>query len=58
MELRLINDAGTSTLSADAVLAVIPNSGVVWIDFEHTDEAGMALLASLITVYPTDLQDC
>jgi magnesium transporter len=58
VELRLINDAGTSTLSADAVPGVVPSSGVVWIDFDHTDEAGMALLASLIKVYPADVQDC
>jgi magnesium transporter len=58
VEVRLINDAGTSTLSANAVPGVVSGGGVVWIDFDHTDDDGMALLASLITVYPTDVQDC
>jgi magnesium transporter len=58
VELRLISDAGTSTLSADAVPGVVPGSGVVWIDFDHTDDAGMALLGGLIKVYPSDVQDC
>jgi magnesium transporter len=58
VELRLINDAGTSALPADTVAGVVSRGGMVWIDFDHTDDAGMALLASLIKVYPADVQDC
>jgi magnesium transporter len=58
VEVRLINEAGTRTLPADEVPAAVSRGGVVWVDLEHTDEPGMALLASLIKVYPADVQDC
>jgi hypothetical protein len=58
VEVRLINDGESLTLPADAVPGVVSQGGVVWIDFDHTDEDGMALLASLIKVYPADVQDC
>jgi hypothetical protein len=40
------------------VPAVVSRGGVVRVDFDHTGEPGMALLTSLITVYPADVQDC
>jgi magnesium transporter len=58
VEVRLINDGESLTLPADAVPEAVSRGGVVWIDFDHTDEDGMALLANLIKVYPADLQDC
>jgi Mg2+ and Co2+ transporter CorA len=58
VEVRLINDAGTRALPADAVHEVRSHDGVLWIDFDHTEAEGMALLADLIKVYPADVQDC
>jgi Mg2+ and Co2+ transporter CorA len=35
-----------------------PADGLVWIDLDHSDEQGMALLPQLCNVQPTDLEDC
>ena len=46
-------------LPATSVQEVLSQQdGIVWIDFDHTDEQGMALLADLIEVNAADLQDC
>ena len=38
--------------------AFAPTDGLVWIDLDHNDEQGMALLPQLFDVRPTDLEDC
>jgi Mg2+ and Co2+ transporter CorA len=59
VEARLINAAGTRSLPADEVpAAVTHDGGIVWVDLDHTDEAGMALLGKMIKVFPADIQDC
>jgi magnesium transporter len=59
MEICWITEAGIKTLPADAVPDVVSRAdGVVWVDLEHTDEAGMALLTDLVNVQPHDLEDC
>src|SRR5207237_10111333 len=50
--------AGARTLPADRVAAAVAEGNVVWVDFDHTEEPGMALLGSLIKAYPADVQDC
>jgi magnesium transporter len=59
VEIRLIGKAGAWPVPADAVHEVVSrDDGLVWIDFNHTEEEGMTLLTGLIKVYPEDLQDC
>jgi len=59
VEVRLVGQAGTEELSANSVQEVLSEpDGIVWIDFDHTDVDGMALLADLIKVDAADLQDC
>ena len=38
--------------------AVAEGDGLVWVDFDHTDEQGMSLLTQLFEVRLADLQDC
>jgi len=59
VEARLILAGDTRPLQPDAVAdAATGDEGVVWLDFDHTDEAGMALLTKLVRVFQADLQDC
>jgi len=59
VEARLISTTGTRCLAVGEVpVEFSRDDGIVWVDFDHTDDAGMALLASLIKVYPSDVQDC
>ena len=59
MELRLMTPGGARPVLPDAVAeAVAAGDGIVWIDFDHTDEAGMGLLTELVKARPADLQDC
>ena len=59
VELRLVGQAGIQVLPANSVQEVLSQQdGIVWIDFDHTDMQGMALLADLIKVNAADLQDC
>jgi magnesium transporter len=59
MDVRWITDAGVRPLPASAVLEVVSRGeGIVWIDLDHTDEEGLALLADLINVRPTDVEEC
>ena len=37
---------------------VSPANGLVWIDFDHTDEQGIALLPQLFAVRATDVEAC
>ena len=43
------NDAGKAVASAE---------GLVWIDFDHTEESGMAMLPDLFDVRAADVADC
>jgi magnesium transporter len=59
VDVRVIGEAGTRPVPVDALPDVVSLDGaVVWVDFDHTDEPGMALLTDLVKVYPEDLQDC
>ncbi len=59
MEARLISSTGTRALSISEVRdAATRDSGTLWLDFDHTEEDGIALLAELIDVRPADLEEC
>ena len=38
--------------------AVASGDGLVWVDFDHTDESGMAMLPDLFDVHSADVADC
>ena len=59
MEARLISPAGAASLSATEIRdAAARDGGTLWLDFDHTDEDSMALLAELIEVKASDIQEC
>jgi hypothetical protein len=59
MEARLISSAGAASLSMPEIRdAAARDGGTLWLDFDHTDEDGMALLGELIDVRPSDIQEC
>jgi Mg2+ and Co2+ transporter CorA len=59
MEARLISPAGGASLSMTEIRdAAARDGGTLWLDFDHTDEDSMALLAELIDVRPSDIQEC
>jgi magnesium transporter len=59
VRVRRITDTGVSDVPAPTDPdAFAPTDGLVWIDLDHNDEQGMALLPQLFDVRPTDLEDC
>jgi Mg2+ and Co2+ transporter CorA len=59
MEARLISVEGAASLSMAEIRDVAArDGGTLWLDFDHTDEGGMALLSELIDVRPSDIQEC
>jgi len=59
MEARLISPAGAASLSMTEIRdAAARDGGALWLDFDHTDEDSMKLLAELIDVRPSDIQEC
>jgi magnesium transporter len=59
MEARLISPAGAASLSMREIRdAAARDGGTLWLDFDHTDEDGMALLGELIDIKASDIQEC
>ncbi len=59
MEARLISPAGAASLSIKETRdPAARDGGTLWLDFDHTDEDGMALLRELIEVKASDIQEC
>ena len=59
MEARLISPAGAASLSIKEIRdPAARDGGTLWLDFDHTDEDGMALLGELIEVKASDIQEC
>jgi magnesium transporter len=59
VDVCLIDGAGARPVPADSVAELLAqDTGLVWIDFDHTDSDGMALLTKVINAYPSDIQDC
>jgi len=59
VEVCLIDGAGARSVPAASVDELLSqDTGFVWIDFDHTDTRGMALLTEVIKAYPADIQDC
>ena len=59
MEARLISLAGAASLSIKETRdPAARDGGTLWLDFDHTDEDGMALLRELIEVKASDIQEC
>ena len=59
MELCFIDKGGTRAVpveEVDALLAV--DNGLLWINFDHTDDGGMGLLTELVDVREVDIEDC
>jgi len=50
-------DAGAD-IGRDVAKALARDAYLVWIDFDHTDERGLALLPGLLDVRPVDVKDC
>ena len=59
MRVREVTDAGVNELTAaDVGTAVAAGGGLVWMDLDHTDQQGMALLPLLFDVRAADIEDC
>jgi magnesium transporter len=59
VEICLIEKAGVRAVPGDAVHdAVGHDDGIVWIDLDSADDAGMALVTELVAAHPADLRDC
>jgi len=56
---RLVTTTGVVEVPEVTIAdAVRTEDGLLWVDLDHTDERGMALLPQLFDVRPTDLEDC
>lgn len=59
MRVRLITDVGVDDIeAADVTTVVADRKGLVWLDLDHTDPDGMALLPELFDVLAVDVEDC
>jgi magnesium transporter len=59
MDACLVTEAGVRSLSPNEIPAVLArDDGVVWVDLDHTDEPGLALIAELVGAHQADLTDC
>jgi Mg2+ and Co2+ transporter CorA len=59
VRVREVTDAGVNELTAaDVGTAVAAGGGLVWMDLDHTDQQGMALLPLLFDVRAADIEDC
>jgi hypothetical protein len=59
MDACWVTEAGPNPVASDAVRELSSrDDGVLWIDLDHTDDGGLALLADLIPVRAIDLDDC
>lgn len=59
MRVRVITSTAVDDVPAEDVEKVLAaGDGLVWIDLDHTDEQGMAMLPELFDVRAADLADC
>lgn len=59
MEICLIDPAGARSVPGASVGELLSrDTGFMWVDFDHTDTQGMALLAEVIKASHADIQDC
>ena len=59
MRVREVTEGRVKELTAaDVGSAVAAGEGLVWVDLDHTDEPGMALLPQLFDVRAVDIEDC
>jgi len=59
MDIRWVGKPGVRQLSAEAVPDVVSRQdGVVWVDVDHADAAGMGLLTELVPARAPDVQAC
>ena len=59
MRIRHVTDETVFDIGPENVgKAVTPGHGLVWVDFDHTDESGMAMLPDLFDVRSADVADC
>ncbi|MGD9526698.1 magnesium transporter CorA family protein [Pseudonocardia sp.] len=57
MRARVVSDGSVTDLTPSELPAVA-DSGLLWIDLDHEDRPGMALLPGLLAVRSGDLEDC
>lgn len=59
MDICLIDGAGARPVPPASLGELLArDTGVVWIDFDHTDAPGLALLTEVINAHPADVLDC
>jgi Mg2+ and Co2+ transporters len=59
VRVRVITDAGVGDVAAaDVGTVVAAGDELVWVDLDHTDAGGMALLPALFDVRAADIADC
>jgi magnesium transporter len=59
VEILWITDDGVRSLPAESGSELVgSDSGVLWLDIDHSDAEGLALLAKLIGPQPADLEEC
>ena len=59
MEVWWVDDVGLRAAFGSAVRELVSRAdGVVWVQFDHTDEPGLTLLQDVITAHPDDLRSC
>ena len=59
MQVRHITDETVVNIELESIGKIVATGdGLVWVDFDHTDESGMALLPDLFDVRSADVADC
>lgn len=59
MHIRVMTSAGTHPIAADQVAGTLASgAGTVWVDLDHTEDAGLDLLAQLMHVDAADVKEC
>ena len=59
MRIRHVTDETVVDVGPENIgKTVASGDGLVWVDFDHTDESGMAMLPDLFDVHPADVADC
>jgi magnesium transporter len=59
VDVYVIDGAGARSVPDASVSELLSrDEGLVWVDFDHTDTQGMALLTEVVRANPADIQDC
>ena len=59
VRIRHITDESVAEIGPESIgKTVAAGEGLVWVDFDHTDESGMAMLPDVFDVRSADVADC